>query len=48
MISDLISYGLLAGIFVVTGLRTFFDKPNKTTEIPLQPCGKNVDRRENQ
>jgi hypothetical protein len=27
------SYGLLAVIFVVTGLRAFFDKPNKTTEI---------------
>jgi len=36
MISDLMSYGLLAAIFVVTGLRAFFDKPNKTTEIPLQ------------
>jgi hypothetical protein len=48
MISDLISYGLLAAIFVVTGLRTFFDKPNKTTEIPLQHWRKNLVGRENQ
>ena len=48
MISDLISYGLLAAIFVVTGLRTFFDKPNKATEIPLQHWRKNLVGRENQ
>lgn len=36
MLSDLISYALLAGIFVVTGLRTLIDKPNKIAEIPLR------------
>ena len=48
MISDLMSYGLLAVIFVVTGLRAFFDKPNKTTEIPLQHWGKGRDQTVNQ
>jgi hypothetical protein len=35
MLSDLISYGVLASIFIVTGLRVFVDKPNKLREIPL-------------
>jgi hypothetical protein len=35
MLSDLISYGVLTSIFVVTGLRVFVDKPNKLREIPL-------------
>jgi hypothetical protein len=35
MVSDLISYGLLASIFVVTGLRMFVEKPNKLKELPL-------------
>ncbi|HEY7217409.1 MAG TPA: hypothetical protein VH985_03380 [Candidatus Binatia bacterium] len=35
MVSDLISYGLLASIFVVIGLRMFVEKPNKVTELPL-------------
>jgi len=35
MLSDLISYALLAGIFIVTGLRALIDKPNKIAEIPL-------------
>ena len=35
MSSDLISYGLLAVTFVVTGLRMLVQKPNKVTEIPL-------------
>ena len=35
MLSDLISYGALASIFVVTGLRVFVDKPNKLRAIPL-------------
>jgi hypothetical protein len=48
MISDLMSYGLLAVIFVVTGLRAFFDKPNKTTEIPPQHWGKGRDQIVNQ
>jgi hypothetical protein len=30
--SDLISYALLAGIFVMTGLRMFVEKPKKLTE----------------
>ncbi len=35
MVSDLISYGLLASLFVVTGLRMFVEKPNKVKEFPL-------------
>lgn len=35
MVSDLISYGLLASIFVVTGLRMFVEKPNRVKELPL-------------
>jgi hypothetical protein len=34
MVSDLISYGLLASVFVVTGLRILVEKPNKLKEIP--------------
>jgi hypothetical protein len=34
MVSDLISYGLLASVFVVTGLRMFVEKSNKLKEIP--------------
>ena len=30
--SDLISYALLAGIFVITGLRMLIEKPRKLTE----------------
>ena len=44
MLSDLISYALLAGIFVVTGLRTLIDKPNKLSEIPFRQ--KKMDRLE--
>ena len=32
MMSDLISYALLTGVFIVTGLRLFFDKSNKLSE----------------
>jgi hypothetical protein len=35
MLSDLISYGVLAGVFIVTGLRALIDKPNKLKTIPL-------------
>ena len=35
MISDLISYALLTGVFIVTGLRLFFEKPNKLSELPF-------------
>ena len=35
MLSDLISYGVLAGIFIVTGLRMIVEKPNKIEEVPL-------------
>lgn len=35
MVSDLIAYTLLGSVFIVTGLRMFFEKPNKLTEIPL-------------
>jgi hypothetical protein len=34
MVSGLISYGLLASVFVVTGLRILVEKPNKPKEIP--------------
>lgn len=34
MVSDFISYGLLASAFIVTGLRMFVEKPNKLKEIP--------------
>ena len=34
MVSDLISYGLLASVFIVTGLRILVEKPNKPKEIP--------------
>jgi hypothetical protein len=30
--SDLVSYALLAGIFLITGLRMFVEKPKKLTE----------------
>jgi hypothetical protein len=30
--SDLISYALLAGIFVITGLRMLIEKPRKLAE----------------
>ena len=30
--SDLISYALLAGIFVITGLRMFVEKPKNLAE----------------
>jgi hypothetical protein len=33
--SDLITYALLASVFIVTGLRMFVDKPNKLKELPL-------------
>lgn len=33
MISDLVTYALLASIFIVTGLRMFVEKPNKLKEI---------------
>jgi hypothetical protein len=35
MLSDLISYGLLVSVFVVTGLRMFVEKPNGLKELPL-------------
>jgi hypothetical protein len=35
MVSDLISYGLLASVIIVTGLRMIVEKPNKLKEIPL-------------
>lgn len=44
MISDIISYALLAVIFVVTGLRLFIEKPNRLTEIPLAPWRKALHR----
>ena len=48
MISDLISYALLAFIFVVTGLRMLVKRPNKMTEVPLQPWRKVSQRRRDQ
>lgn len=37
MVSDLITYGLLASIFIVIGLRMFIEKPKKALEVPQQP-----------
>jgi hypothetical protein len=37
MASDLMSYALLAVIFVVNGLRMIVEKPNKSTDNPLLP-----------
>jgi hypothetical protein len=36
--SDLISYGVLAGIFVITGLRMFVEKPKKLEETDAKGC----------
>jgi len=36
MASELITYILLVSALIVTGLRMFFDKPNKLSEIPLR------------
>ena len=44
MASDIISYALLAIIFVITGLRMFLEKPNRLTEIPLRPWRKVLSR----
>jgi hypothetical protein len=44
MASDIVAYALLAVIFVVTGLRMFMEKPNKLTEIQLQPWKKVLHR----
>lgn len=33
--SDLFSYGLLAAIFVITGLRMFVEKPKKLTQTEV-------------
>ncbi len=33
--SDLVSYGLLASIFILTGLRMLIEKPNKLREAQL-------------
>ena len=35
--SELITYGLLASIFIVTGLRMFIEKPKKAFEVTEQP-----------
>jgi hypothetical protein len=37
MLSDLMSYGLLASIFVLTGLRNFIEKPNRANQFSLRP-----------
>jgi len=37
MVSDLITYGLLASIFIVNGLRMFIEKPKMALEAPLPP-----------
>ena len=41
--SDLISYALLAVIFVVTALRMLVEKPNKSTDNPLLPWRRKLD-----
>ena len=35
MTSELISYAVLASVFIVTGLRLFIDKPGKPSELPF-------------
>ena len=35
--SELITYGLLASIFIVNGLRMFIEKPKKALEVAEQP-----------
>ena len=35
--SELITYGLLASIFIVTGLRMFIEKPKAVREVGEQP-----------
>jgi hypothetical protein len=37
MVGDLITYGLLAGIFVVQGLRLFMDRPGRPVVAPARP-----------
>ena len=37
MASELITYGLLASIFIINGLRMFIEKPKKAFEITEQP-----------
>ena len=48
MASDLISYALLAGIFIITGLRRFVEKPNNLREIPLGSWRKKSQRANSQ
>jgi hypothetical protein len=45
MLSDVISYALLAIVFVVTGLRMCVEKPNKIREIPMRRWGEALKRR---
>jgi hypothetical protein len=35
MPSELISYAVLASVFIVIGLRMFVDKPGKPSELPF-------------
>jgi hypothetical protein len=37
MSSELITYGLLASIFIVTGLRMFIEKPKTALKVAEQP-----------
>jgi hypothetical protein len=37
MDSNVVSYALLAIIFVFTGLRMFLEKPSRIAEIPRRP-----------
>jgi len=43
--SELITYGILASIFIVTGLRMFIEKPKKAREVAEQP-GPRLKRRQ--
>jgi len=45
MLSDLISYGLLVSVFVVTGLRMFVEKPNGLKELPLRSSWKGINKK---
>jgi hypothetical protein len=41
MISDVLSYALLTGVFIVTGLRLLIEKPTRFKEVSLPRGRKN-------
>lgn len=48
MISDVLSYALLMGVFVITALRRWIEKPNNITELPLLRGRKNPSKTQDQ